>query len=239
MPVSNALAKALRWGAEEVADLADEFLDHKVFVYHETLVDLFREHGADVADDDIELSDTILLALRRESREHAGFVVDTYNADLEKFLQRNADRPRAELLDIYDAWASDRADARSEQIAITEAYTAHADATLAFHLAQGGEPEFDFDHSHPGEDAPSCEVCAALEATNPHPAARVVAIGNPHVGCRQSWKSTTSDALPEDLVVPEAPAGIVGSQHLVGRYGNDHVAAAAAIVSGALDPAGI
>lgn len=235
MAVSKALARSLRWGREEVDELADEFLDHKVFTYVETLGDLYREHGVDLLDEEIDLSDTILLALRREAVEHARMVVDTYNRDLEGFLERNADLPRAQLLDTYEAWSTARADARAETLAIQEAYTAHADATMAFWLAQGVEPEFIFDHSHPGEDEPSCEVCAALEATNPHPAARVVAIGSPHIGCRQSWKHAGDPELPDELVLPEAPAGIIGSQPLVNRYGNDHVMAAAAIVAGQLD----
>lgn len=233
MAVSKALARALRWGREEVDELADDFLDHKVFTYLETLGDLLREHGAAIENDDIDLSDEILLALRAEAREHAQFVVDTYNRDLDSFLTRNADLPRAQLLDTYDAWAADRADARAEIIAVTEAYSAHADATAAFYAAQGIEPEYDFDHSHPGEDAPSCEVCAALEATNPHPAARVVAVGSPHIGCRQSWKARDPE-LPDELAVPTRTAGIVGSQPLTNRYGNDKVLAAAAIVSGAV-----
>lgn len=228
MAVSKALAKALRWGREERDELADEFLDHKVFTYIETLGDLFREHGVEVDDDDIEISDDILRALKREAVAHAAMVVDTYNADLDKFLQRNADTPRAQLLDDYDAWAADRADARAETIAVTEAYTAHADATIAFYEANGGG-EYDFGH-HPEDDAAVCDVCKALEATNPHPVERVLAIGTPHINCRQKWRRR-GDELPEELVVPDAPAGIVGSDPLVNRHGNDHTAAAAAIVA--------
>lgn len=233
MAVSKALAKALRWGDEERDELADEFLDHKVFTYVETLGDLFREHGADIADDDIVLSDEILLALKREAIAHAGFVVDTYNADLEKFLERNAELTRAQLLDTYEAWAADRSDARAETIAVTEAYSAHADATIAFYEAQAAGGEYDFG-AHPDDDAPSCEVCTVLEATNPHPVARVLAVGSPHINCRQQWRRR-GDELPEELVMPTVPAGIVGSEPLVNRYGNDHVAAAGALASGGLD----
>ncbi len=233
MAVSKALAKALRWGDEERDELADEFLDHKVFTYVETLGDLFREHGADIVDEDIVLTDEILLALKREAIEHAGYVVDTYNADLEKFLQRNGDLPREQLLATYDAWSADRADARAETIAVTEAYSAHADATIAFYEAQGEGGEYDFG-AHPEDDAPSCEVCAVLEATNPHPVARVLAVGAPHINCRQQWRRRDVD-LPDDLFLPTRPAGIVGSTPLVNRHDNDHVAAAGAIASGSLD----
>ncbi len=234
MAVSKALAASLRWGAEEVDELADEFLDHKVWTYVETLGDLFREHGADISDDDIELSDEILLALKREAIEHAGFVVDTYNTDLEKFLDRNAETPREQLLGDYEAWANDRAEARAEILAITEAYGPHADATIAFYIAQEGEHAFDFG-DHPEDDAPSCEVCAALVATNPHPIERVLEVGSPHIGCRQHWRRT-GDELGDELRMPERTAGIVGSTPLVNRHDNDHAAAAAAVAALA-DPA--
>jgi hypothetical protein len=231
MPVSKALARALRWGREELDELADEFLDHKVFTYVETLGDLFREHGAAITDEDIVLSDEILLALKREAIAHAGHVVDTYNGDLEKFLKRNADLQREQLLSTYDAWSADRADARAETIAVTEAYSAHADATIAFYEAQGAGGEYDFG-AHVDDDAPACEVCAVLEATNPHPVARVIAVGTPHINCRQNWRRRDVD-LPEELFMPSAPAGIVGSEPLVNRHGNDHVAAAAFVAGDA------
>lgn len=230
MAVSKALAKALRWTQEEIDELADEFLDHKTFVWVETITDLLREHGADVSEDDVDVSDDILAALRAEAREHAGFVVESFNRDLERFLQRNADTPRAQLLGDYEAWANDRASARAEMVAITEAYSAHADATLAFYQAQGVEPDYDFDHSHAGEDAPSCEICEALEANNPHPHARVIEVGVPHPQCRQSWKPREPD-LPDDLRVPILTSGIVGSTPLIMRHGNDPVVAAATITA--------
>lgn len=234
MAVSKALAKALRWTQEEVDDLALEFLDAKVFTWVETITDLLIEHGVDAVEDDVDVSDDILRALRQEAREHAGYVVDTFNRDLDKFLERNANTPREQLLGDYEAWAADRAQARAETIAITEAYSAHADATVSFFQAQGVEPEFDFDHSHPGEDAPSCETCAALEATNPHPLARVLAVGGVHIGCRQSFKGRDVE-LPDDLRAPDRTSGIVGSTPIVMRYGNDNALAAAAILAGDLD----
>ncbi len=177
-----SLRRALAWGNEESDELVDEFLDHKIWTYVETLGDLFREHGADVSDDDIELSDEILVALKRESIEHAGFVVDTYNRDMNAFVDRVQAEPKSRIEDWYEAWANDRAEARAEILAITEAYGAHADATIAFYAAQEGEHAFDFG-DHPEDDAPSCEVCAALVATNPHPLARVLEVGSPHIGC--------------------------------------------------------
>jgi hypothetical protein len=227
--VSKRLRQTLRWGREERAELAEAFLEHKIVAYVETLSDLLADNGVTEWDeDDIadQLSDSILRALRAEAREHAGFVVDTFNGDLDAFLERNADLPRAELLDSYDAWSTGRADARSEITAITEAYSAAADATLAFWEANAPAGEYDFGgHPELGDDAPECKVCQALVASNPHPVERVREIGNPHIGCRQNWHRKAGE-LPDELRLPEEPAGIVGAQPLVNRHGNDHDAAA-------------
>lgn len=227
MPASKALRNALRWGREEAGEIADDFLDHKVFTYIETLAELAAEHGYELDADALELSDSILLALRGEAREHAGYVVNTYNDDLDGFLERNAALGRERLLDTYDAWASDRGEARAEIVAITEAYPAAADATLAFYRANAdGEIAYDFG-GHEGDDDPVCDVCKALVDTSPHPHERVVAIGSPHIGCRQAWHRREG-AMRGELTLPTEPAGILGSQALVNREG-DHDAAVAAI----------
>lgn len=230
MAVSAALRAALRWGPEEQAELADEFLDVKVFTYVQTLADLAREHGVELEDDEVELSDAVLSALRREAREHAAFVVETFNRELDEFLDRNALADRETLIGAYEQWAEARADSRSETIAITEAYTAAADATVAFYRDNGLEVEYDFG-GHAGEDdPPACEVCVALAETGPHPHERVVAIGNPHPGCRQHWHARDAE-LPDELVLGREPAGIVGQQPLLIRTGNDRDAAVAEILA--------
>lgn len=229
MPVSKRLAESLQWGEEEVTDLAAQLLDHKVFTYHETLVELADAQGADLGD--FELSDGILRALRAESETNARRIVETYNHDLAGFLARNDHLPRDLLLSTYDAWADSRAQARAELIAISEAYPAAADATLAFAAANSdGEPLFDFG-GHPGDDDPACEVCQALVETSPHPLSRVVEVGSPHLGCRQSWHQTGEREAREQFVVPDAPAGIIGTDPLVNRHGNDHAAAAEAVLA--------
>lgn len=232
MPVSKRLREALRWGDDELEDLADSFLDHKVFTYVETLADLFTLHGAEITDDDIDLSDAILLALRREARDHAASVVRTFNKELDTFLTENAKLPRGELLAAYGTWAEVRADSKAEQIAVTEAYSAHADAKMAFYLAnvpEGFEPSFDFG-GH-GDDDPVCAVCEVLLTTSPHPLSRVLEVGSPHIACRQDWHETDDfeEILPEELKLPTEPAGIVGKSAYVNRLGNDHAVAAAAI----------
>lgn len=220
MPVGRRVRAALRWGQDEVDELAAELLDVKVFTYVETLSDLLLEAGVEHdRRTDIELSDAILRALTKESRIHARMIVDTFNDDLDKFLERNGDLPRARLLDTYRAWADDRAQARAEVIAVTEAYSAAADAQLAFTQAnapEGVEPEYDFG-GH-GDDAAVCEVCKVLEATSPHPHARILEIGNPHPGCRQDWHPRAIE-LGDEVRLPDKPAGLVGADHIVIREG--------------------
>lgn len=220
MPVSRKLRAALRWGEDEVTELAAELLDHKVFTYVETLSDLLDERGVEHAREDIVLSDAILKALRAESRLRARQIVNTFNTDLDGFLERNGELPRARLIDTYSAWASDRAQNRAELIAITEAYGPAADAQLAFAAAnapEGLEPSYDFG-GH-GDDDPVCDVCRELEQTSPHPHSRVLAIGNPHPGCRQDWHEVDSDEHPEEYRLPTKPAGLVGAEHIVIREG--------------------
>ncbi len=227
MAVSKALRASLKWGDEEREELAEDFLDHKVFVYVETLVELLTVHGVEATDADVDLSDEILLALKGEAEDHAASVVDTYNADLDGFLDRNADLERESLLSTYDAWSSDRAEARAEVVAITEAYTASADATAAFYAANAQEdPEFDFGgHPELGDDDPACPTCAWLVEESPHPLARMLEVGSPHIGCRQEWHAL-EPALPDELAVPTRPAGIVGKDALVTRAGSQEDAVA-------------
>jgi hypothetical protein len=217
MAISRALAAALRWGREEIDELTDDFLDHKVFTYVEVLHELLVEHGGDVEREDIDLSDSILRALRAEAREHAQSVVSTYNSDLDAFVQRNGHLPRETFLLTYEAWADSRADARAELVAITEAYTAAADATMAFYGLNAETAGFEFG-GH-GDDDPQCDVCQVLEQGNPHPYERVVEVGNPHPQCRQQWRPVRA-RLGDELRIPDEPAGIVGREAWVKRFGD-------------------
>lgn len=235
MPVSKRLRASLQWGREERDELTDTFLEHKIFTYVETLADLAVAHGADVTPDDIVLSDEILVALKRESIEHAGMVVDTFNRDLGEFLQRNSDLERDRLLDAYEQWAEARADSKAETVAVTEAYSAAADATMAFYAANADQAEPLFDFGGHGDDDAQCAICQALVQTSPHPLARVVDVGSPHINCRQDWHETGELELPEELAMPSAPAGIVGKQHFLGRHGDDRTLATAALLTSAVD----
>lgn len=237
MAVSKATRLSLRWGREEEDELADSFLEAKVYTYIETLEALAIGHGYELGQDEIELSDAVLLDLRREARRNAGRVVSTFNADLDTFLARSGDFDRETVLTLYDQWADDRAEKRAEVIAVTEAFPAHADATMAFYRDNGVEPTFTFGVHGPADAPAECVVCQALVDDSPHPLARVLEIGTPHIGCRQSWRADeeADGQLPDELVLGVSTAGIVGSEPLVNRTG-DH-ASAAEFVRGEPTPA--
>lgn len=230
MAASKRLRASLRWGREERADFYDAFLETKVITFVETLGELARELGYDIEDDEIDVSDDVLKALRDEAREHADFVVDTYNRDLDDFLDRNRELSRDDLLRDYESWAEARADAKAETIATTEAYSAAADATVGFFL-DNGLLDAEFDFGGHGDDDPVCEICEALRVTSPHPASRVLAVGNPHIGCRQDWHHRVDPGdLPDEVQLGRNPAGIIGAQHYLGQHGDDRTAAAQAIL---------
>lgn len=219
--VSQRTRQALRWGREEEFDLFEDFFIAKIEVYLETLRDLARQHGVELDADDIELSDDVLLALRVESRRHAEKVVATFNQDLDAFLDQPEVQalPRAEVLERYADWAIQRAEERADMIAVTEAYSPHADATVAFFRDNDVEPLFDFGVHGPDDRHPECDICEALDRTSPHPLTRVVEVGNPHIHCRQSWAPTGDYELPDELVLGQSPGGIIGSEPLNHRAG--------------------
>lgn len=229
--VSDALRAALRWDQEELDELADDFLDHKVFTYVETLVELAEQHGFDLPPGDLELSDAILTAIGREAVQHARYVADTFNRDLDGWIERNAaTAPDLNaFLDAYQAWAEDRGEARAEIIAITEAYPAAADATLAFYAANGeGDNAYNFGGAGHGGDHAECVVCETLIRTNPHPHARVLEIGSPHINCPHTWHREEG-TMRDEFTLPSEPAGILGTDPIVNRFDNDHQAAADAL----------
>jgi hypothetical protein len=222
----RGLGKLLRLRPRDVREIASDFVSEKIGVYLDTLHDLADEFG--YVPIQIDLSDEVLRPLVDEARQHARYIVDTFNGEMEAFLERNAERPAGEILQDFHAWAADRFDARGEQTAITEAYNAHADATVAFFAANEIPVEFDFG-GH-GDDAAQCAVCQALEASGPHPLERVVELGNPHPGCRQEWHPRVPDdaQLPaeDDLQLGAAAGGLLGRQPLVIEHGNHDRAAA-------------
>lgn len=221
------LRAALAYDEADLRSLTEAFLEVKVAVYADTLGDLADEYGYEIDGGEVDLADDLLAALHAEALRDAQSVVDSFNADMERLLNENRERARDELIDLYETWAEQRADSRSELIAVSEAYSAHADATLSFWQAAGVEPEFDFGVHEPDDAPPQCDVCLALAETSPHPYARVLAVGTPHINCRQSWQEVgvDPDEMPDTIQLGAAVAGIVGGRPLVDRLGGHGQAA--------------
>lgn len=228
------LRAALRFGPQDRRDIADELYAAKVDTYRETLADLATSYGYELTEAGITLAPDVERALRDEAVSAAASIVQTYNDELDSFLERQGDRTPDEVLTDYEAWSTDRSAHKSEQIAITEAYGPYTDATLAFFEENGLAPEFDFG-GH-GDDDPVCDVCRVLAETSPHPYDRVLEVGKPHIGCRQNWHPTIDAAeLPDELFLGGRTAGVVGADALVNALGS-HAAAVARIEQLAAEP---
>lgn len=201
----------------DVAALASKLFSAKQRVYRRSLLELARYLGYDVKRPD--LAPAVTQGLRAESRDHAQRIADTYNRDL---LDAAEGRNDGELR----SWAVARQRARAKPTAITEAYSAHADATIAAIMDLGlfEDATFDFGgHPELGDAPPACSICEAIIRGNPWTAADVVRLGSPHPACRQDWHLNTIDqrALPpaHELSLGQTLAGIVGGQPLIIRSG--------------------
>lgn len=224
------LKAALSYDEADRDGLAQDFLEHKIAVYIDTLGELADTYGYDYGGR-IDLADDVIASLATQARAHADSVVATFNSEVAAFVDRNAEADRDTIIDLVDQWAAARADSHSPVIAITEAYEAHADATASFWQAAGVEPEFDFGVHGPEDAPPQCDICEALVALSPHPLSRVLEVGVPHHQCRQSWQEVGVDAagLPDEIQLGAATGGILGTDPFITRHGNDRQAAVRAI----------
>lgn len=217
------LTEAFQRDDEDDAALADTLYLWKLRAYEDTLAELADAYDFDV--DDVSLSLSIQEALRAEAEVRAQQINATYNGDVTSFIADIVDEASyEEAIDSISEWSEARDADRSTLIGITEVYTPHADATLSFFRDAGIEPDFDFG-GH-GDDHAECPVCQALEAKNPHPFARVVEIGTPHIQCRQRWHARIEgDELPDEFTLGQGDtAGIVGNDSLVHRAGGQAAA---------------
>lgn len=216
----DRLVESFRRDEAYIDDLSDSLYLTKLRVYQDTLSGLANDYGYDA--DDVQVSVQIAQALSDEADDHAESIAASYNKAMETQVKRFGALGMAyeQAVEEVAQWSNERDDARAEMIGVTEAYSAHADATVAFFIDNGVEVEFDFGR-HAGDDAPACEVCQALERTSPHPLDRVLEIGSPHINCRQSWHPRVDEALlPEEVELGLGrTAGIVGTDSLVHRAG--------------------
>lgn len=222
--------------AVELADdeWAQRFERTKVRVYLATLrslADQFTSSGAGPAG----LSEQIRSTIHAEARAHARSVARTHNRAVRKQALRISSagdgRTRADLERELRDYSRSRLRDRSEAIAVTESYGAHADAIASFFRDAGVEPEFSFG-GHPDDAEPVCEICKAIIAANPHSLADVIRIGVPHPFCRQSWHPLIGQgALPDTVDSGRTPGGIVGEPMLIQRAGSERDAAESVVQS--------
>jgi hypothetical protein len=221
--------RALSMSEGDVSELSAKLHVAKRRVYRRTLLELARQLGYDIPRPALE--ERISDAIEAEARDHAERIADHYNADLARKAAELAPAlAQPELEAALRSWARLRQRRRAQATAITEAYSAHADAVLGFARDLGIEAEFDFG-THPDDQAPVCEICIELVAGNPWPLEAVAAIGTPHIGCRQSWQIRVDQReLPPELPpLGQTLGGIVGGEGLLARHRNDREAAAAEV----------
>lgn len=215
-------------GDEAIGELADKLFRAKRRVYRRSLLELALSLGLNITRP--QLSDEITDELHKEADRNARRIAGTYNRDLADAARRYTG-PASQLEDSLRTWAKSRQRKRAKPTAITETYSAHADAMLSAARDLGIEsPHFDFG-GQPSDDPPECEICQVLMATNPHPLDFVIEIGNPHVACRQDWHLSGYDQreFPSEPRLGRTPGGLTGSDTWLQRHGNDRQAAVRAI----------
>lgn len=213
------LVRSLLMSDADRTTLADDLYEARVETYVDTLVELAEELGFDLPTP-FDLSETILDALDAASERSADQIVNTYNERALTFGQNLPDDiSAAEARAAADAMAQLHWEKQAVNIATTEAYEAHHDATVHFFTANGLEPLWDFG-GH-GDAHPECALCERLFRGGPWTTEVVQRVGVPHNLCAQSWHPRTDDAdLPDQIVVGDGETGgIVGNDPLVIRAG--------------------
>lgn len=220
-----AAVKRVSWSKPEVEKLAATLLRSKVRVYRKTLRELAAQYGVEAQ---IKMTDDVKAALAEESLKAANQIARTRNSAAIRIARRLratglSDKRIEQDLRIL---INQRQNKRRELVAITEAYSAHADATLAFFRDAGDLSQMNFGgHPELGDAPPECEVCRAIIDGNPWSVDQAIRIGTPHPQCRQSWHADLNQPLPDTVTVGEKIAGVVGRESLVSRAGS-HAAAA-------------
>lgn len=200
--------------------VAATLLRTKVRVYRKTLRELGELYGVEVK---IKMSEAVKSALAAEALKAAEQMAQTRNsAALRIAIKLNKtglsdERIRQDLRILV----RQRQNKRRELVAVTEAYSPHADATLAFFRDAGGFAEMSFGgRPDLGDRPPECPICQAIIDGNPWSVEQAIRIGTPHPQCRQSWHPSISSPLPDELEVGLTIAGVVGAETLVTRAGH-------------------
>lgn len=215
--------RALSMKEADIAQLADKLFRAKRRVYRRSLHEIAKRLGYDITRP--QLSQEVVNGLQSEARDHAERIATNYNADLTRQSEELSDARDEDVRAKLRTWAVARQRKRARPTAITEAYSAHADATMSAFLDLGLPEDVAFDfggHPELGDAEPVCAICKALILGNPWTLADVVRIGNPHVACRQQWhlqQIEQRDLPPLAPALGQTLAGIVGNDTLMAREG--------------------
>jgi hypothetical protein len=220
-----AAVRRLRMDGADAERLAEKLLLTKRRVYRRTLLELASRLG--YATDLPLLSRKVLAGLQAEAEDHANRIVATFNADLERHAEEVAKLPDSKVMGELSRWANARQRKRAKPIAITEAYSAHADAVVSLYRDLGLPDDTLFDFGgRTGDSPPECPICVELYRRGPWTLHQVVQIGTPHPQCRQSWHLHAQEQLPPQLPdLGGGLGGIVGKETLITRAGDRDAAA--------------
>lgn len=206
----GAMLLLMSYGEEEANNLSEVLYKSKVDAYEQAVWNEARRMGFDVLREDVKLENAQALSqLKKQAQEHASYIINTHNKDLEKKLTGLEEGPkyplknRFQLAQDIDQWAADRFAKRAQLIARTESFTPMMLGTVDFYRQNGIETEFIFDSAEA-----SCHLCKTLKATSPHPLKKVMRVGIPHPNCVHSWTPVVKN--------PTQPPG--GSLWMGGPY---------------------
>ncbi len=224
------LRGSLALSVEAVERLARTLYRAMAQIYRETLLRLGRHYGQ--AQRVVVLSAEIRQALAAQAADIARAAIATFNRLSRGYLDRNRDRPPAEVVAGVEAYMRERAGRRAKLIAGSAVNPARLDAIVGFYLENGVVPQFDF---RGRGEPPSCLTCVELVRTSPHPVELVRAVGYPHPNCTHSWhvKGITRAQLQAGGLTPGKvtlgrgdPAGLLGVKPLLLRVRDQEQAVA-------------
>lgn len=229
VPDHRDLIRAAQLDRKATEKMARGFYTAKARVYRDTLAELSHRHGHPRAR--VVLSSEIRDALQAEATDHAEKVTATFNRMLNEWAVANRDLPRQLFAGRLQMWQRERAKNRGPMISQVEVSTPRLDALVSFYRENGVEPDFEL----VGPPA-KCPLCKELKRTGPHPLARVLEVGYPHIGCSHRWRAKTRASAvlraggerPGTISAGRGgPAGIVGGEAFVSQHGGQEAAAAA------------
>lgn len=192
--LTQIIALLYRMQDADVKALEREILDARKRAWAQALSEAARAHGCTKTPHAPRRED--LAELKRMSREDAKSIAETWNRDVTRQIERlHAENPRGNrqyYFNRLEAWASQRAQWKNQQIALQTEQTTRFYAQQRFYAMNGLRGQkYIFVGS-----APVCRICARLFArgivtqdfVNRYPCPQ-------HPSCSHEWKPLTSEKL--------------------------------------------